>query len=64
MRIVQNEASPDWPRGRAPLRGLAALNTHDTATFAAFWEARDVDLRLRLGLLTRDREEAERARRN
>jgi 4-alpha-glucanotransferase len=51
MRIFQFEATPDWPRDRAALEGLAALNTHDTATFAAFWEGRDVEQGVRLGLL-------------
>ncbi|HVR30243.1 MAG TPA: 4-alpha-glucanotransferase [Thermoanaerobaculia bacterium] len=63
MRILQFELSPEWPRESSEPTGLAALNTHDTATFAAFWEARDVELRVRLGLLEETSAGEEAARR-
>ncbi len=38
---------------REPARDeLASLNTHDTATFAAFWRGSDISLRRRLGIVT------------
>ncbi|MFL5797362.1 MAG: 4-alpha-glucanotransferase [Actinomycetota bacterium] len=48
------------PLPPAPRESLAALNTHDMATFASFWEGRDVDDRLELGLI--DEGEAKRQR--
>ncbi len=40
------------PPVRPPRRAsLAALNTHDMATFAAFWKGADIDQRERLGLI-------------
>lgn len=32
-------------------RELACLDTHDTATFAAFWDGKDIDQRIKLNLL-------------
>lgn len=37
--------------GDPPAGSLACLDTHDTATFRAFWEERDLPLRRELGLL-------------
>ena len=34
-----------------PAAGFASLNTHDMPTFAGFWEGRDIEARLGLGLL-------------
>jgi 4-alpha-glucanotransferase len=34
-----------------PAQVIAGLNTHDTATFMAFWQAKDIDDRVALGLL-------------
>lgn len=42
---------------------LATANTHDMATLAGFWRARDVDLLLQVGLIENERA-AKRARRN
>jgi 4-alpha-glucanotransferase len=61
MRILQFEVSPDWPGGARELDGLAALDTHDTATFAGFWEGTEIDLRVTLGLLSEEEAERERA---
>jgi 4-alpha-glucanotransferase len=51
--VVELEALPDRDPvlPPAPAGSLAALNTHDLATFAAFWEGRDVDDQLDLGLI-------------
>jgi 4-alpha-glucanotransferase len=54
MRILQFDQASDWRRQPPEIEGLAALNTHDTATFAAFWEGHDIGLRVRLGLLDHD----------
>ena len=43
-----------WPRPllRSPtMNSLASLNTHDTPTFAGFWEGLDIEDRVVLGLL-------------
>jgi len=34
-----------------PAAGIASLNTHDMPTFAGFWQGRDIETRLELGLL-------------
>jgi len=52
-------ARPHTPRRR----DLALLNTHDMATFTAFWTASDVDLREKLGLLDEAGADDERQRR-
>ena len=41
------------PLEEPPADCLAGVNTHDTPTFAAFWEGRDIDLQLELRLLNR-----------
>lgn len=46
-----------------PKGTVASLNTHDTPTFKAFWDGLDVDVRLKLGLITPEAAEAERAHR-
>lgn len=48
------------PPGR---NSVASLGTHDTAPFAAFWEGSDLEDRERVGLLTPEQAQAERARR-
>jgi len=60
--VAELEALPERrpPLPPAPRDSLAALNTHDLATFASFWEGRDVDDRLALGLV--DEQEARRQR--
>lgn len=49
---------------RPPKRSVASLNTHDVPTFAAFWEGRDIENRLRLGFLDEEQARTERERRN
>jgi len=44
-------------------RSLAALNTHDTPTFAGHWHGADIPLRVELGLLAPDDAEDERSAR-
>ncbi len=55
--VLQLELWPgkDPPLPEPPARSLAALNTHDLPTFAAYVEGLDVGDRLRLGLIDRDR---------
>jgi 4-alpha-glucanotransferase len=53
---VQQFALADRAAGAVappPPRSLVCLNTHDTPTFAAFWNADDLALRARLGLAER-----------
>jgi 4-alpha-glucanotransferase len=38
-----------------PAATVASLNTHDTATFAGWWQGRDIDDRHQLGLIDDDR---------
>lgn len=65
MRIAQFElGGREDPLPRAGRGELGALNTHDMATFAAFWSGADVDLHVRLGLLDPEQAQSERARRN
>jgi 4-alpha-glucanotransferase len=40
---------------------VASLNTHDMPTFASWWQGRDIDDRMALGLLTESEAEQERA---
>lgn len=55
MHIVQFDlGSEDAPLPEAPEGTLAALNTHDMPTIAAHLQGEDIDLLLRLGLLTED----------
>ncbi|MGB3096183.1 MAG: 4-alpha-glucanotransferase, partial [Candidatus Deferrimicrobiaceae bacterium] len=53
MSVVQFGLSPDPVRGLKPVpaESLGCLNTHDMPPFASFWEGRDIDDRLALGLL-------------
>src|SRR5690606_15093299 len=44
----------------APASALAVVNTHDTPTWASFWQGLDIDDRLTMGLLTEDEARAER----
>ncbi|MGE0730960.1 MAG: 4-alpha-glucanotransferase [Acidimicrobiia bacterium] len=46
-----------------PAASIATLNTHDTATFHAFWTGEDADDRAELGLLDADELTAEHAQR-
>jgi 4-alpha-glucanotransferase len=65
LRVAQFEFRDD-PSCVLPSPGAGAvwsLNTHDTPTFAGFWRAGDVALRVRLGLLEEPRARLERRRR-
>jgi 4-alpha-glucanotransferase len=46
--------------GIPPAESVAALNTHDTATFAGWWNGADIDDRLDLKLITAEQAQTER----
>jgi 4-alpha-glucanotransferase len=56
LREVARLYGVTWDADRAlnpvPERAVASLNTHDTPTFAGFWQGADIDDRTDLGLLT------------
>jgi len=56
MYVAQFECAPhSTPPFHLPIHPVvASLNTHDTPTAAAFWQGRDIDLRLEMGLLDED----------
>ncbi|HWQ91460.1 MAG TPA: 4-alpha-glucanotransferase, partial [Clostridia bacterium] len=67
MYVVQFEMRPDRRKALppAPPRCVASLNTHDTPTFAGFWNAADAEEKAALGLIpvrTLPRERRERTR--
>jgi 4-alpha-glucanotransferase len=66
MSVVQYEISPDPDRALKPVPAgsLGCLNTHDMPPFASFWEGRDIDDRLALGLLDEKGSREERAMRS
>ena len=43
-----------------PAHVIASLNTHDTPTFMGFWQEKDIDDRVALGLLDNEQAESER----
>ena len=47
-----------------PPDSFAGVNTHDTPTFTAFWEGRDLDLQLELGLLSAEEADGAREKRS
>lgn len=52
MYVVQYEAQPRTPALAPPsAASVASVNTHDMPTFAAWWNAKDVDDRVEMGLL-------------
>jgi 4-alpha-glucanotransferase len=52
MYVVQYEAKPNaTPLDAPPAQSVASINTHDMPTFAAWWAAKDVDDRVKMGLL-------------
>ncbi len=71
MFILQFALRPDSrsPIRRVPRASIAALDTHDTATFAGFWQGLDLDYRRKTGWLDarayrgsrRERERVEKA---
>ena len=66
MFVVQYALSPDPAKalGAVPAGSLGCMNTHDMPTFTSFWEGRDIDERVALGLLDEkgSRQETERRR--
>jgi 4-alpha-glucanotransferase len=65
MFVVQFGLKPDSAKALRPVHagGLACVNTHDMPTFASFWDGLDIEDRVALGLLDREAEGRERARR-
>jgi len=63
--VVQFEVRADAERAITPVPAgaVASLDTHDTATFASFWEARDVAARREAGELDAAQAEGEKVRR-
>ncbi|HEX5479498.1 MAG TPA: 4-alpha-glucanotransferase [Dehalococcoidia bacterium] len=63
MYVAQFEAgtAPDGCLRAPAADAIASMDTHDTPTFAAFWEGRDIGERLARGLLHEKDEAAERA---
>ncbi|HEU5360687.1 MAG TPA: 4-alpha-glucanotransferase, partial [Candidatus Deferrimicrobiaceae bacterium] len=66
MFVVQFGLSPDPARALRPVpaESLGCVNTHDMPTFASFWEGRDIDDRIALGLLDEEGAREERKRRS
>jgi 4-alpha-glucanotransferase len=61
MYVLQYELTPDRPvPGEPSPEMIASINTHDMPTFTSWWDSKDVDDRLELGLL--DSGEAEKER--
>jgi 4-alpha-glucanotransferase len=60
MHVLQFGLSPDEVEA-VPAHAMASVNTHDMPPFAAFWEGRDIDLRVEMGLASKDEAEEERA---
>jgi 4-alpha-glucanotransferase len=52
MYVVQYEVKPESPPlAEPPAASVASINTHDMPPFAAWWNAKDVDDRVSMGLL-------------
>ena len=63
MYVMQYELAPRRKLRTASPRTVASLNTHDTPTFAAFWQGLDIEDQHQLGLVSAvGREAALRAR--
>ena len=62
MQVGQFGVGADGARAldTTPIEVVASLNTHDTATFMGFWEEKDIDDRVDLGLLDNDQANHER----
>jgi 4-alpha-glucanotransferase len=62
MYVTQFELDPNPRvalRPAAP-KSVASMNTHDTATFASFWDGADIDDQIKLGLLPAAEAESDR----
>jgi len=66
MSVVQFGLSPDPAHAlnAVPAGALGCMNTHDMPPFASFWEGRDIDDRIALGLLDEKGSREERAMRS
>jgi 4-alpha-glucanotransferase len=66
MHVGQFGVSGDPNRALEPTPAdvVASLNTHDTATFMGFWQGKDIDDRIALGLLDDQQAESDRRHRN
>lgn len=62
MYVLQFEAQPGWVK-EPPRDAIACVNTHDLPTFTAFWNERDVEDRIAMGLLDEGQVAGERHRR-
>ena len=62
MYVMPFELAHHHERMIAPVQpnAVAAINTHDLPTFEGFWSARDIQVRVDLGLLDAERAEEER----
>lgn len=65
MYVMQFALSTDAKNAVAPppAQAVASINTHDTPTFASYWQDEDIDTRLRLEHCTRPQAKQERAAR-
>jgi 4-alpha-glucanotransferase len=65
-RVLQFEHDDDgfFAPDAYPELALVSTGTHDLPTMAGFWDGTDIDVRARLGLLPKDREETERSQRS
>jgi 4-alpha-glucanotransferase len=62
--VAQYELSEEHGLDRVPPNALAAVNTHDMPTFAAFWSGADIDVQVSLGVTSSEAAERELARRD
>lgn len=62
MYVVRYELASNPQKGLRPVlsNSVASLNTHDMPPFAAFWQGRDIEERVRLGLLDETSAKSER----
>jgi 4-alpha-glucanotransferase len=63
LYFERGDAGSFTPPERYAAEALATANTHDMATLAGFWEARDVELRAEVGLIELDAVDAARVER-
>ncbi len=69
LSVAQFKINADAQRalGEFPAHSVTSMNTHDTATFAGYWNGLDIEERVKLGLLEKaaaatDRERREQAK--
>lgn len=54
---------PGAPVDSVPAEAVASINTHDTPSFAGFWQGLDIDDRVEMGLIDEDEARAEHVQR-